>query len=279
MPSIVWKGYVSFGLVSFPVRLFAAARAEAVHFHMLHRDDLSRVKEVWYCAKENKPIERSEMVKGYETSKGKYVVVEEEELKAIAPPTANTMDIVQFVEDSEVDAIYLERSYYVSPGDKVSKPYALFMKALQESKRSAIAKVSMHGREDIVLIRAAGDQLMLHTLYYPSELHKANKPASPAKTNATTKELELATQLVRQLTAPFKPDQFHDEYRENVEKLIEQKKKGQKITTEPKPQSAPVVDLMEALKKSLEASRTSGKTAKTKAEPASAKGARKRKAA
>jgi DNA end-binding protein Ku len=202
MPSIVWKGYVSFGLVSFPVRLFAAARAEAVHFHMLHRDDLSRVKEVWYCAKEDKPIERSEMVKGYETSKGKYVVVEEEELKAIAPPTANTMDIVQFVEDSAVDAIYFERSYYVSPGDKVSKPYELFLKALTETKRSAIAKVSMHGREDVVLIRAAGDQLMLHTLYYPVELHKANKQARPVNTNATAKELELATQLVRQRRAP-----------------------------------------------------------------------------
>lgn len=278
MPSIVWKGYVSFGLVSFPVRLFAAARAETVHFHMLHREDLSRVKEVWYCAKENKPIERSQMVKGYETSKGKYVVVEEEELKAIAPPTANTMDIVQFVEDSEVDAIYLERSYYVSAGDKVNKPYALFMQALKETKRSAIAKVSMHGREDVVLIRAAGDQLMLHTLFYPAELHKANKQA-PAKTNATARELELATQLVRQLTGPFKPDQFHDSYRENVEKLIEQKKKGQKITPEPKPERAPVVDLMEALKKSLAASHASGKTAKTKATRVSAKGARKRKAA
>src|SRR3981189_3236492 len=115
MPATVWKGFISFGLVSFPVRLFSAARAEAVHFHMLHKKDLSRVKEVWYCAEEDKPIERSEIVKGYEAAKGEYVVVEDEDLKKIAPPTATTMDIVQFVKEGEVDPIFFETSYYVAP--------------------------------------------------------------------------------------------------------------------------------------------------------------------
>src|SRR5258707_14697115 len=113
MPAIVWKGYISFGLVSFPVRLLSAARAESVHFHMLHRKDLSRVKEVWYCAEEDKPIERADIVKGYEISKGKYVVVDDDELKKINPPTAETMEIVQFVRAAEVDPIFFERSYYV----------------------------------------------------------------------------------------------------------------------------------------------------------------------
>src|SRR4051812_9448758 len=115
MPAIVWKGYVTFGLVSFPVRLYSAGRAVSVHFHLLHKKDASRVKEVWYCAEEDKPIERSDMVRGYETSKGNYVVVEEEELKSVAPRTANAMEIVQFVRDSEVDPIYFESSYYVAP--------------------------------------------------------------------------------------------------------------------------------------------------------------------
>jgi DNA end-binding protein Ku len=273
MASIVWKGYISFGLVSFPVKLFAAARAEAVHFHMLHRKDLSRVKEVWYCAKENKPIERSEIVKGYEVKKGEYIVVEDEELKSIAPATATTMDVIQFVRDADVDPIYFERSYYVAPGDNVGKPYSLFLKALKDTKYSAIAKVSMHGREDVVLIRATDDGLVLHTLFYPDELHKANKQSAPAKTGATRKELELATELIRKLAGPFQPEQFHDAYRENVQKLIAQKKKGQPITTEPKPSRAPVVDLMEALKKSLNKSAGAGKTAK------SAKPARRRRAA
>src|SRR6202020_2651263 len=106
MAATVWKGYLSFGLVSFPVRLFSAARAEAVHFHMLHRKDLSRIKEVWYCAEENKPIERADIVKGYEVSKGEYVVVENEELKNIAPATAGTMEILQFVKETDVDPLY-----------------------------------------------------------------------------------------------------------------------------------------------------------------------------
>ena len=263
MPAVVWKGYITFGLVSFPVRLFSAARPEAVHFHMLHRKDLSRVKEVWYCAEEDKPIERADIVKGYETSKGKYVVIDEEDLKKIAPATAETMEIIQFVHDADVDPIYFERSYYMAPGDQVSKPYVLFMKALSETSYSAIAKVTMHGREHVVIIRSAQDQLLLHTLYYEDELHEANKPSVPAKANATRKELELATQLIEHLAAPFKPGEYHDTYRENVEKLIEQKKKGQKITAEPKPQRAPVVDLMEALKKSLKASEAKAKANKT----------------
>src|ERR1700676_389584 len=131
MAAIVWEGFFSFGFGAFPVRLFAAARAEHVHFHMLHRKDLSRVKEVWYCAQENKPIERSDIVKGYETSKDEYVVVEDEELKSIAPPTASTMEILQFVREADVDPIYFEQSYYVAPGDDVTKPYILFLKALK----------------------------------------------------------------------------------------------------------------------------------------------------
>jgi DNA end-binding protein Ku len=265
MPATVWKGYISFGLISFPVRLFSAGRAEAVHFHMLHGKDLSRVKEVWYCAAENKPIERSEIVKGYEASKDEYVVVDDEELKKIAPATASTMDIVQFVRDSDVDPIYFEHSYYVGPGDDMTKPYALFLKALRETKHSAIAKVSMHGREHVVLIRTFEDDLVLHTLFYSDELHKANRRSVPAKMTATRKEIELATELIRRLSGTFNADQFHDTYRENVERLIEQKQKGRKITAEPKPRRAPVVDLMDALKKSLSSSARSARPAKAAA--------------
>jgi DNA end-binding protein Ku len=265
MPAIVWKGYMSFGLVSFPVRLFAAGRAEAVHFHMLHRKDLSRVKEVWFCAEEDKRIERADIVKGYETSKGEYVVLDDEELKNIAPATAGTMEILQFVREADVDPIYFEHSYYVSPGDKVDKPYALFLKALQETKYSAIAKVAMHNREHVVLIRFSENQLVLHTLYYQDELHEANKLSIPASTNSSKKELELATALIRHLAGPFEPEQYHDTYRDNVEKLIQQKKKGEKITPEPKPRRAPVIDLMEALKKSIQSS--SAKAAPEKAKP------------
>jgi DNA end-binding protein Ku len=227
MAATVWKGYLSFGLVSFPVRLFSAARAESVHFHMLHKKDLSRVKEVWYCVEENKPIERSEIVKGYETAKDDYVVVDDEELKKIAPTTASTMEILQFVKSNDVDPILFESSYYVAPDEKVGKPYALFLAALTQTKSDAIAKIAMHNREHVVIIRPAEGGLVLHTLYYADELHKADKADAP-KTTFSAKELELAKSLVGDMQAPFKPAGFHDTYRENVERLIEEKKKGQK---------------------------------------------------
>jgi len=250
MAATVWKGFISFGLVSFPVRLFSAARPEAVHFHLLHKKDQSRVKEVWYCAEENKPIDRSDIEKGYEVSKGEYVMVADEELKEIAPPTATAMDVLQFVGNDEVDPIYFESSYYVAAEDKTAKPYVLFMAALTGTGQNAIAKIAMHNREHVVLIRPSDGGLVLHTLYYPDELHKTNRSEVP-KAKYTAKELELAKSLVNHLTAPFKPQEFKDTYRENVERLIEQKSKGQKITTVKQPRKAPVVDLMEALKRSL----------------------------
>lgn len=264
MAAVVWKGFVSFGLVTFPVRLFAAARAEHMQFHMLHRKDLSRVKEVCYCANENKPIERADIVKGYETSKGKYVVVDDEELKKIAPPTASTMDIVQFVRNDEVDPIYFESSYYVGPEENAGKPYQLFLQALAVTKYHAIAKLAMYGREHIVLIRPSEGAMVLHTLYYPDELHEANRvPKSSSK--LPPKEVELAKSLVQHLAAPFKPSEFHDSYRENIERLIEQKQKGRPVSATAQPKRAPVIDLMEALKRSLAATPDSGKKARNSA--------------
>ncbi|HUE05280.1 MAG TPA: Ku protein [Bryobacteraceae bacterium] len=279
MAAAVWKGYLSFGLVSFPVRLFSAARAEAVHFHMLHNKDLSRVKEVWYCSEENKPIERSDIVKGYEIEKGKYVTVEDEELKKIAPTTATTMEVLQFVASDDVDPLLFESSYYMAPEEKVSKPYALFMAALQETKRDAIAKIAMHNREHVVLIRPADGGLVLHTLYYEDELHKGNKAEAP-KTKFSGKELDMAKSLVQHLTAKFKPGEFHDTYRENVERLIEEKKKGEKITTVKQPRRAPVIDLMEALKRSLQSKpRPASSEEPSRSRTAAKKSVRKRKAA
>jgi DNA end-binding protein Ku len=250
MPATVWKGFISFGLVSFPVRLFSAARRETVHFHMLHKKDLSRVKEVWYCVEEDAPIERADIVKGYETGNDAYVVVEDKELKSIAPPTATTMDILQFVGSDDVDPILFESSYYVAPEDRTVKSYALFLAALTATGQKAIAKLTMHNREHIVLIRPADGGLVLHTLYYPDELHAANKAKAP-KSTYTAKELELAKSLVSHLVAPFKPEQFKDTYRQNVKRLVEEKRKGRKVTVVEQKRRAPVADLVDALKRSI----------------------------
>jgi DNA end-binding protein Ku len=250
MAATVWKGYLSFGLVTFPVRLFSAARAKTVHFHMLHKKDLSRVKEVWYCAEEDKPIGRSEIVKGYEAGKDEYVVVDDRELEAIAPPTASTIEVEQFVSGDQVDPLYFEMSYYLAPEQKVNKAYDLFAAALTESGRYAVAKMALHNREHVVLIRPRKDGLLLHTLFYADELNSANRGAH-AGAKFTAKELELAKSLVNQMSGPFEPSHYHDAYRENVERLIEQKKKGHALPKVSAPRKAPVVDLMEALKRSL----------------------------
>lgn len=274
MPATVWKGYISFGLVSFPVRLSAAARPETVHFHMLHEKDLSRVKEVFYCAEEDKPLDRKEIVKGYEYEKGKYVVVTEDDLEKIAPPTARMMEIVQFVKSAEVDPIFLEKSYYVAPEEDVSKPYGLLAESMRATGYDAVAKVAMHGREHVVIIRATDDGLMLHTMYFVDELHEANK-VTTGKKDFNKRELGLSEKLIQTLAAPFHPEEFHDQYRENVERMIEQKRKGQKVRSIAQPKVRPVVSIMDALKKSLEqTARSSGKKVTAHAGKA-AKGTRK----
>ena len=252
MASTVWKGYLSFGLVSFPVRLFTAARAEGIHFHMLHKKDLSRIKEVWYCVEEDKPVERTEIVKGYETGKGEYVVVEDEELKKVAPESSSSMEVLQFVESGEVDALYFESSYYVVAEEKQRKPYALFVSALAESKRNAIAKIVLHNREHVVLIRPFDGGLVLHTLFYANELRAGNR-FKAEKTPYSGKELQMAKSLVTALTAPFDGEKFHDSYRENVAAMIDQKRKGQSVKAVKQPRRAAVIDLTEALKRSLKA--------------------------
>lgn len=272
MPSVVWKGFASFGLVSFPIKLFAAARAKHLSAHLLHKKDHSRVKEVWYCAEEDKPVERADLVRGYPGPGGGYVVLTDEEVKKIAPPTARSLEIIQFVKSKEVDPIYFESSYYVAPDENVAKPYELFLEALTASSYFAIAKLTMHSREHIVLLRPAESGLMLHTLYYPNELNAGNRVKPKAKPKVVAKELDLAKNLIQQMAGPFQPESFQDTYRENLERLIEEKSKGKKITVVPQPKLAPVTDIMESLKRSLAA--VHGKPAKRPS-----KAAAKRKAA
>ncbi len=242
--------YLSFGLVSFPVRLSAAARREPIRFHMLHRKDHSRIKEVWYCAEENKPVDRADIVKGYEHAKGEYTVVEDAEVKKIAPPTAETIEILQFVGVNEVDPIFFDKSYYVLP-EAVSKPYALSLAAIRETKSYAVAKIAMHGREHVAVIRPGTPGLVLHTLYYVDELHRPGKTEGEAKSNFNRQEMELAKKLIDSLASRFKPEEYHDQYRENLEHLIELKQRGVKVTPVKYPKAAPVVDILDALKRSL----------------------------
>ena len=171
MASTVWKGHLTFGLVSFPVKLFTAARGESISFNQLHKTDNSRVKQVLYCAAENKPIERSEIVKGYEYEKDRYVVIEEEDIKRVAPSSAKVIEILEFVQSNEVDPLYFESSFYMAPDDAGEKPYALLYDTLKKTGYVGVAKVAMHNREHIVIFRPGNHGLLMHTMYYLSLIH------------------------------------------------------------------------------------------------------------
>src|SRR5512141_1320591 len=175
MASSVWKGHLTFGLVSFPVRLFSAARGETISFNLLHKDDHSRIKQVTFCQQEDKPVPRSELVKGYEYEKDHYVVVDDEDIKKVAPKTASVMEIQEFVKGEDVDPVFLESSYYMAPDEGGEKPYALLFEALRQSKFYGVAKVSMHNREHVVILRPAKRGIMLHTMYYVDEIRSVDE--------------------------------------------------------------------------------------------------------
>jgi DNA end-binding protein Ku len=250
MASSVWKGHLTFGLVSFPVRLFSAARGETISFNLLHKDDHSRIKQVTYCQTEDKPVSRSELVKGYEYEKDHYVVVEEEDIKKVAPKTAKVMEILEFVKAEQVDPIYLESSYYVAPDEGGEKPYALLYKALHESKFYALAKVAMHNREHIIILRPGPKGILSHTMYYQDEIRQVDEFRTDTSL-VKEKELEMAKMLISSLEADFEPQKYHDTYRDNLQKMIEAKIEGKKVVATPAAHAAPVIDIMEALKRSL----------------------------
>jgi DNA end-binding protein Ku len=251
MASSVWSGYLTFGLISMPVRLFSGARSSSISFNMLHRDDLSRVKQQLYCPVDNRVIGRDEIVKGYEYRKDEYVVVEPDEIKKIEPKTAKTMEILEFVKSSDVDPVYFESSYYMMPEEAGRRPYALLSKALEESEYVAIAKLTMHNREYTVFLRPKQGGLMLHTMYYAEEVRELEGFGRP-DVELKEAEVKVAHQLIEALAGPFDPEKYHDDFQENLKKLIQAKLEGQELKPVEKPKKlAPVVDLMAALKQSL----------------------------
>jgi DNA end-binding protein Ku len=250
MASSVWKGHLTFGLVSFPIQLFSAARSETISFNLLHKDDHSRIRQVTYCQSEDKPVQRSELVKGYEYEKDRYVVIEDEDIKKVAPKTAKVMEILEFVKADDVDPIYLESSYYVAPDEGGEKPYALLFQALRESKLYGVAKVAMHNREHIIVLRPGAKGILSHTMYFQDEIRQVEEFRTDTSL-VKDKELAMAKMLISSLESEFEPQKYKDNYRENLQKMIEAKIEGRNVAATPETHIAPVIDIMEALKKSL----------------------------
>jgi DNA end-binding protein Ku len=247
----VWTGYLTFGLISMPVRLFSGARSSRVSFHMLHREDNVRVKQQLVCPAEEKPVDRSEIVKGYEFRKGEYVIIEPEEIKKIEPKTAKAMEILEFVKQEEIDPVYFESSYYLAPEEAARKPYALLVKAMKDTGYVGVAKLAMHNREYTAFLRPYEKGLMLHTMYYEDEIREAPDFGSE---HASLKEgeVKVAHQLIEALAAEWDPSKYYDTFEENLKKLIKAHMEGKEVVAveKPKPAAAPT-DLMAALKASL----------------------------
>jgi len=251
MAATVWSGFLTFGLISMPVRLFSGARSRGISFHMLHRDDHVRVKQQLICPEEEKVVDRSEIVKGYEYRKGEYVIIEPEEIKKIEPKTAKAMEILEFVKQEEIDPLYFESSYYLAPDEGGKKPYALLTRALEETEYVAIAKLAMHNREYTVILRPHEHGLVLHTMYYQDEVREMPDIGTD-HLNLRESELKVAHQLIEALAAKWDPTRFHDSFEDNLKKLIKAHLEGKEIKAVEKPRklSTPV-DLMAALKQSL----------------------------
>jgi DNA end-binding protein Ku len=252
MPSSSWRGYISFGLISVPIRLYGAARASHILFHEIHKKCGTRVHQQLYCPYDKEVVSRDEIAMGYEIDKEKYILVDPAELKNLAPASSTAMEIVQFVKLSEVDPIYFDTSYFSVPEEAGERAYALLLQAMTDMEYAAIAKVTMHQREHTVIIRPYQNGLILHTIYYPNEINEAKGYGKSTVKSLKKQEVDLAEQFAKALVKPFRPEQFHDTYAERVQQLIESKTAGKPAPKAEKGKRlAPVVDLMTALKNSL----------------------------
>lgn len=249
------SGTISFGLVSIPVKLYTAAASEQIHFNMLHKKCGSRIKQQLYCPVDDVTVERSDIVKGYEYSRGQFVQFTEEELKALEAEKSNSIEIVEFVPLSSVDFVQIERTYYLGPDKGGDKAYKLLGQAMEKTERVAVGRWAARGKEQLVLIRPYGKEgLIFHQLYYATEVRAFDEIDTGATFKFSATEQNLAEKLIDQLSSDdFEAEKYEDTYRDRVQAAVDQKVAGQEITISPEEPKAQIIDLFEALKKSISA--------------------------
>ncbi|HZP46246.1 MAG TPA: Ku protein [Candidatus Binataceae bacterium] len=250
----VGNGNISFGLVSIPVKLFTATRSRSVSFNLLHAKDQSRIQQKIYCPVDDAIIDRSELVRGFEIEKGRYVTFTDEELKALEARNEHAIEITEFLPLEQVDPIYYEESFYLGAEPIAGKAYRLLADAMKQTGRVALGTYTMRGKEHLVLIRPYGEGLMMHNLYYADEVRPAEDVDQAGKEPVKEAELTLAKRLIDELThEKFEPTKYHDNFRARVLEAAERKVAGQEVTEAPaEARRGQVIDLMAALKASLE---------------------------
>lgn len=247
----IWKGIITFGMVSIPIKVYSGTESKDISFRQLHNECKGRIKQQTYCPACDRNVEYAELTKGYEYGKDQYVVVEKEDFEKLPLPNKNSIDVTNFVTAEAIDSPHYDQTYYVEPEDAAKKPFALFMKAMTEKKVIAVGKIAIRTKERLCALRPIGGTLVMNTLLYPDEIRiDLHKPMSDIEVN--DKELAMASSLIDMMTDDFEPEKYTDNYREALLKLIEAKVEGREIEVAPQAKEGVVVDLMAALQASME---------------------------
>lgn len=263
----IWKGSISFGLVNIPIGLAVATQRSDIAFRTLHRECGTPIKQKRWCPTHDREVPAEELVKGWEFSKGQYVIVEEGDLEAIALQRSHSIEIVRFVKLEDVDPIYYDRTYYLAPADVAAqqRPYVLLLEAMRDTSMAAVGKFVLWGKENLCLIRPLGDSIALQTLFYADDIRaRAEIDQVVAETEVKGPELDLAKQVIQSLVGEWNPDDFENEYRGDLRTMLEAKLAGEEIAVPEPVAEAPVVDLLEALRRSVDEAKER-KAAKPKA--------------
>ena len=253
MPRAMWKGAISFGLVSIPVSVFPATEEKSLKFNQLHDEDLGRIKMKRTCSVDGEEVPFEHIVKGYEIEKDRYVLLTDEDFDAVPIESSRAIDIVQFVDLSEIDPMQYQKSYYLVPEETGVKAYQLLRQALQKENKVGIAKVAFRDKEHLAALRFRDDVFVLETMYWPDEIRPAQFDTLDKEVKIRPQELQMAQTLIENLTEPWNPDEYKDEYREALLEIIEKKAAGEQIEAIEAAPVSKVVDLMDALKASVEA--------------------------
>jgi DNA end-binding protein Ku len=279
----IWNGSINFGLVNIPIGLAVAQQRKDISFRTLHRECGTPIKQKRYCPKHERDVEADELVKGWEFTKGQFVMVEEEDFDAVALERSQSIDIMRFVPAAEVDPIYFDRTYYLAPASAVPqrRPYVLLLEAMKQTGLAAVGKFVLWGKENLCLIRPLGDSLALETLYFSEDVRsRAEIDEAVQETELAEPELAMAVQLVESLTGAYDPEEYRNEYRDALRAMLDAKLKGEEITAPEPVAPTPVIDLMEALKQSVAQAQSQREpAAKAKPKRAKTSGTRKRAAA
>ena len=277
MAKAIWSGSISFGMVTIPVRLFSATKSKDISFHLLHATCGSRLKQVRWCPTDEEEVPWNETVRGYEYAKDQYVTLTDKDFDRLPLPSKHVIDLSAFVEEKEIDPVFYERSYYLEPGERAEKPYALLLRALEKKSLTAIASITLRKKEQLCALRPREGAIMLETLFYPDEVVQ-ERGVDLSGTKVTDRELDMAFALIELLRKPFDPSEYHDHYREALAELIEAKLEGKEVVKAPPVKETRVIDLADALRRSVEAARKGAKpkaASRSRARPAARRRTRK----